>query len=119
MQCLSLVGMGALKVILIGIAFSVGSIIFTLGSALIGEISPASQRGAMLGVTNSIHTLAGLCAPFAMGLVVDINLNPIEGFRTGFLYAGGLVAILGILAAVLIHPESDVTRFAVVGKAAI
>jgi MFS family permease len=81
---------------------------------LIGEISPASQRGAMLGVTNSIHTLAGLCAPFAMGRIVDIDADPSAGFRTGYLYAGLLVAALGAMAAALINPEYDLRRFRLV-----
>src|ERR1700677_1949506 len=58
---------GMLKIFLIGLSFSIGNVIFTLGSALIGEIVPPTQRGAMLGITNSIHTLAGLCAPWVMG----------------------------------------------------
>lgn len=111
MICLALVGMGVIKIILIGISFSIGSVIFTLGSTLIGEISPAAQRGAMLGVTNSIHTLAGLCAPIAMGLVVDIGADPAAGFRAGYIYAGALVTVLGLLAAILINPESDIRRF--------
>ena len=109
--CFPFVGMGVLKICLVGLACSIGSVIFTLGPALIGEISPASQRGAMLGVTNSIHTLAGLCAPFAMGRIVDINADPSAGFRTGYLYAGVLVAALGAVAAVLINPEDDLRPF--------
>jgi MFS family permease len=111
MACLPLVKMGALEILLIGLSFSIGSVIFTLGSTLIGEIAPASQRGAMLGITNSIHTLAGLCAPLTMGLIVDVRLDPIEGFRAGFVYAGTLVGVLGLLAAALINPEYDLMRF--------
>jgi MFS family permease len=114
MACFPFVGMGAIKIFLVGLACSIGSVIFTLGPALIGEISPASQRGAMLGVSNSIHTLAGLCAPFVMGRIVDINADPIGGFRTGYLYVGVLVATLGGVAAILINPEYDLRRFRVV-----
>jgi ACS family D-galactonate transporter-like MFS transporter len=104
-------GSGALEIALVGLSCSIGSVIFTLGTTLIGEISPASQRGAMLGITNSIHTLAGLCAPFLMGLLVDIDADPIAGFRNGYVYAGALVAILGALGAVLIDPEADLRNF--------
>jgi MFS family permease len=114
MACFPFVEMGVLKIFLVGLAFSIGSVIFTLGAALIGEISPASQRGATLGVTNSIHTLAGLCAPFAMGRIVDINRDPIAGFRSGYLYAGILVATLGAAAALLINPDYDLRRFGLV-----
>jgi sugar phosphate permease len=86
--CLPMLPLGPLKILLIGLAFSIGSVIFTLGSTLIGEICPSSQRGALLGITNSIHTLAGLIAPVVMGLIV-----------------------LGLVAALLIHPEADLRRF--------
>jgi MFS transporter, ACS family, D-galactonate transporter len=108
---LAVVPPGGWKILLIGIAFSIGSVIFTLGSTLIGEISPTSQRGAMLGVTNSIHTLAGLVAPFVMGLIVDVGASPVAGFRTGYIFAGILVAGLGLVALVLINPEADLKRF--------
>jgi hypothetical protein len=65
----------------------------------------------MLGITNSIHTLAGLCAPYVMGLIVDVGANPEAGFRTGYLCAGALVAAAGLLAAALIHPQADLRRF--------
>jgi MFS family permease len=100
-------GRGVLEIALVGLSFSIGSVIFTLGTTLIGEISPPAQRGALLGITNSIHTLAGLCAPFLMGLLVDINADPVAGFRMGFVYAGTLVALLGVVAAALIDPEAD------------
>jgi MFS family permease len=105
------VPLGYFKIFLVGLSFSVSSVIFTLGSTLIGEFSPASQRGAMLGITNSLHTVAGLCAPFAMGRIVDTTLDPAAGFRIGFVYAGSFVAALGLLAALLINPERDLARF--------
>jgi MFS transporter, ACS family, D-galactonate transporter len=111
MSCFPFVGMGPLKIFLVGLACSIGSVIFTLGPTLMGEIAPASQRGAMLGVSNSIHTLAGVCAPLVMGRIVDINANPVGGFRTGYLYVGVLVAALGAVAAMLINPEYDLRRF--------
>jgi MFS family permease len=110
MMCMCLLEFGIVKVCLIGLSFSVGSVIFTLGSTLIGEIAPPAQRGAMLGITNSVQTLAGLCAPLVMGQIIDLGSDPKAGFRAGFLSAGGLVAALGILAAVLIDPEADKRR---------
>lgn len=117
MACFPFVEMGVFKIFLVGLACSIGSVIFTLGATLIGEISPASQRGAALGVTNSIVTLAGLCAPIAMGRIVDINADPSAGFRSGFLYAGALVATLGLIAAILINPEHDLRRFRLIEEA--
>ena len=110
LACMPHLEMSAFKVLLIGLCFSIGSVIFTLGSTLIGEISPTSQRGAMLGITNSIHTLAGLCAPYIMGLIVDVGANPEAGFRAGFTYAGLGVAAAGLAAALLINPQADLRR---------
>jgi MFS family permease len=111
MACLPLMPMGPLKIALIGLSFSIGSVIFTLGSTLIGEISPPTQRGALLGITNSIHTTAGLIAPVVMGIIVDVGTDPAAGFRTGYTYAGLLVASLGSIAACLIDPAADRRRF--------
>ena len=102
---------GMLKVFLIGLGFSIGNVIFTLGSTLIGEITPPTQRGAMLGITNSIHTVAGLCAPWVMGRIIDVSDNPATGFRTGYVVTGMMVIALGSLAAILIHPRADLRRF--------
>jgi MFS family permease len=110
MICMCLLQFGVLKVCLIGLSFSVGSVIFTLGSTLIGEIAPPVQRGAMLGITNSVQTLAGLCAPLVMGQIIDWEPDTATGFRAGFILSGGLVAALGILAAVLIDPAADKRR---------
>jgi hypothetical protein len=46
-----------------------------------------------------------------MGLIVDVGVNPVDGFRTGYIWAGVLVAGLGLVALALIHPEADLKRF--------
>jgi MFS family permease len=96
-----------LKIPLIVIAFSVGSVFFTLGSTLIGEISPPSQRGGMLGITNSIHALAGIAAPVVMGAIIDLSADGRTGFRQGFLLGGALLLIGAIVVATLANPERE------------
>jgi MFS family permease len=103
---------GLLQDLLIGLSFSIGAVIFPLGSALIGEITPPMQRGAMLGITNSVHTLAGLVVPVMMGHVIDAYASPATGFRIGYLMNGIMVIAFGSVAAVLINPEADLLRFA-------
>jgi ACS family D-galactonate transporter-like MFS transporter len=103
---------GPLQDLLIGLSFSIGAVIFPLGSALIGEITPPVQRGAMLGITNSVHTLAGLVAPVVMGHIIDAYTSPATGFRIGYLLNGVMVIVFGSVAAVLINPQADLVRFA-------
>jgi MFS family permease len=86
-------------------------VIYTLGPALIGEISPVGQRGAMLGMSNAFYTLAGFLAPVIMGKIVDVGANPKAGFATGFEFAGLLILAGGLAAMLLIDPKADLARF--------
>jgi ACS family D-galactonate transporter-like MFS transporter len=107
MALFPLASLAIVKIPLVVLAFATGSVFFTLGSTLIAEISPPAQRGAMLGITNSIHALAGIAAPVSMGAIVDIATDPAAGFQTGFLIAGVFVAVGGVIAMVLTQPEAD------------
>jgi MFS family permease len=93
------------------VAFAVCGVAYALGPTLIGEISPVHQRGAMLGISNGVFTTAGLVAPWLMGHIVDVGVNPAQGFRDGFMLGGLLIAAGGLIAMALIHPESDLARF--------
>lgn len=98
--------------ILVVIAFTLVTPIFTLGPPLIGEITPVHQRGAMLGINNAIFTTAGLVAPWAFGKIVDLaGADAALGFRSGFFYSGILVAIGAAIGMLLINPERDLLRF--------
>jgi MFS family permease len=111
MALFPLTGLAILKIPLVALAFASGSVFFTLGSTVIAEISPPARRGAMLGITNSIHTLAGIAAPIFMGAIVDVASDPAAGFRTGFLIAGGFIAMGGVLVMAMVNPQSDLVRW--------
>jgi ACS family D-galactonate transporter-like MFS transporter len=55
------------KVALMGLASALAIQTFTFGPMLVAEVAPIGQRGALLAITNSITTTAGLIGPFAMG----------------------------------------------------
>lgn len=96
---------------LVMLAFGVGAVTYSLGPPLLGEISPVHQRGAMLGISNAVFSVAGLVAPWLTGHIVDVGLDPATGFRQGFLFAGSLICAGGIIAMVLIDPAGDLARF--------
>jgi MFS family permease len=100
-----------LQIPLVMLAFGIGAVIYSLGPPMLGEITPVHQRGAILGISNAVYSLAGLVAPWLTGHIVDIGLDPAAGFREGFLFAGCLICAGSILAAVLIHPAKDLARF--------
>ena len=92
------------------IAFSLCNVMFVLGPVLVAEVTPIERRGAVLGVTTAITTLAGPLAPVVTGVLVDVGDHPAEGVRTALLIAGGL-AIMGAVAGLaLIDPEADRAR---------
>jgi MFS family permease len=101
-----------LPIVCTAIAFSFGTATFTMAPILAAEITPARQRGAILGISTAISTSAGIFAPVVMGMVVDMAANPTQGFRNGFMLVGGCVVVVAILSLLLINPEADLKRFA-------
>lgn len=100
-----------LPILCVAVAFSVGSVVFALGHVTVAEVTPTAQRGAMLGINNAVATLAGVLAPLLMGMIVDVGGSAAAGFRSGFLIAGLLVAVGGLIGLVMIDPEADLRRF--------
>ncbi|MGO4525193.1 MFS transporter [Microvirga sp. 2MCAF35] len=89
------------------IAFSLVNVIFVLGPVLVADVTPARQRGAVLGIVNGITTLAGPLAPSVTGMILDFSSGVTDGVRNALLLAGAF-AIVGALAGiVLIDPEAD------------
>jgi MFS transporter, ACS family, D-galactonate transporter len=106
-------GMPQMALLVLG--YSVGGVIFTLGPAMIGEIVPAAQRGAVFGIITALHTLAGMIAPAATGAIIAAGATLHDGYVTGFRLAGMIAAAGGLAALVLMRPEADLRRFGVSG----
>jgi MFS family permease len=104
-----------LQIPLAMLAVGIGAVIYSLGPPLISEITPVQQRGAMLGLSNAAFSTAGLIAPWLTGHIVDTGLDPVAGFREGFLFGGCLICVGGLIGAFLIKPASDLARFAKLG----
>jgi MFS family permease len=92
------------------VAFSLCNAMFVLGPVLIAEVTPVAQRGAVLGVTNAITTLAGPLAPVLTGMVLDSVARPADGVRTALLLAGALAVLGAVAGLLLIDPEADLAR---------
>ena len=107
---LPLVSGPILPILCTALAFSCGTLIFSLGHVLVAEITPTPQRGSMLAINNAIATLAGPFAPVLMGMIVDTGADPVQGFRNGFMLIGAVVVIVALIAMMLIDPESDRLR---------
>ncbi len=93
-----------LRIGLIAVALGCTPIVYSLGPAVLAEVVPESQRGAMLAINNSVASLAGIAAPVATGSLIQNMPGPL-GFELGFALCGALMVVGGLLGYWLIDPQ--------------
>ena len=99
------------KVALTTIGVALPSVIYVIGSAVVSEIAPVAQRGAMLAIGTAVSTSAGLLAPYVMGSVVETAATPLAGFNTGFMICGVIMLVGGLIGMALMRPEREAGRW--------
>ncbi len=117
--CLSLMpwlpGSG-LKIAMVVAGMSIPAVIYVMGHAILSEITPVEQRGALLGINNAVATSAGLIAPVVMGSVVQNAIRggsaAAAGYQRGFLICGLVALFAGLIGMIFLRPESEADRFA-------
>ena len=100
------------KIALTTIGVALPSVIYVIGNAVVSEIAPVAQRGAMLAIGTAVSTSAGLLAPYVMGSVVETAATPLAGFNTGFMICGVIMLVGGAIGIALMRPEREMTRWA-------
>jgi len=100
------------KIALTTIGVALPSVIYVIGNAVVSEIAPVAQRGAMLAIGTAVSTSAGLLAPYVTGSVVETAATPLAGFNTGFMICGVIMLVGGIIGMALMRPERETTRWA-------
>lgn len=99
------------KVVLLAIGSGLTGVIFSLGPAMVGSVSPTAQRGAMLAILNSIASIAGVMAPVVTGrLIQNAGGGTASGYEHGFALSGALLVIGGIVGLLWVDPEKSVAR---------
>lgn len=79
---------------------------------IVSELTPQPQRSAMLAITTSIVTSAGLLSPWIMGRIVQAAATPVEGYELGYAILGGVMIVGGLIGLVCVRPEADRARLA-------
>src|ERR1700719_1761092 len=100
------------KIALTTLGVALPSAIYVIGNAVVSEITPVAQRGAVLAIGTAISTSAGLLAPYIMGSVVETAATPLDGFNTGFIICGVIMLIGGVIGMALMRPERETMRWA-------
>jgi len=99
------------KVALTTLGVALPSVIYVISNAVVSEITPVAQRGALLAIGTAVSTSAGLLAPYVMGSVVETAATPLDGFNTGFMTCGIIMLVGGIIGMTLMRPEHETMRW--------
>jgi MFS family permease len=102
----------SVKIALTTIGLALPSVIYVINNAVVGEITPTAQRGALLAIGTAVSTSGGLLAPYVMGSLIENAATPLEGFYTGFIICGLIMLVGGAIGMALIRPEREATRWA-------
>ena len=78
--------------------------------AVVAEITPVAQRGALLAIGTAIAGSAGLLAPYIMGSIIESATTPLDGFNTGFFICGVIMLVGGGIAMAVVNPERMAKR---------
>jgi len=100
------------KIVMTSVGVALPSVIYVIGNTVVGEVTPAAQRGALLAIGTAISTSAGLLAPYVMGSVVQNAATPLDGFYIGYTICGWIMLVGGAIAMALIRPERETSGWA-------
>ena len=98
------------RIALITLGVALPSVIYVISNAIVAEITPPAQRGALLAIGTAVASSAGLLAPYVMGSVIESAATPLDGFHAGFFLCGVILLVGGVVAMVFINPERETKR---------
>ncbi|WP_406740673.1 MFS transporter [Streptomyces atratus] len=99
-----------LKIALMVGPMALTNVILTVSQTAVARITPAGQRGVVLGALAFVYALAGILSPLVTGRMVDADASVPAGYRSAYLLMAGLVAAAGVLAVCFLCPERDAAR---------
>ncbi|MBU3065026.1 MFS transporter [Nocardia sp. NEAU-G5] len=103
---------GPLQLVLMLPAFSLYAASYAASSAAVAQISPAAQRGAVLGVLFGFLGAGGVVAPFVTGQLVQAAHGSAKGYNAVFLIGAALLAVSGLCVLLFADPERDARHLA-------
>lgn len=99
-----------MKIVFLAIGCALPNIAFCIGPAIIGEITPSAQRGAILAINSSLATIAGLLAPMVTGWILQNAATPGIGYGHSYLVSAVILMVGGGIALLMIHPGASRDR---------
>lgn len=96
---------GPVQLVFVIAAFAVNSVAFSVAFAGASDFLPARQRVAFFGCIIAAYSVAGIVAPYALGVIVEHAPTAAQGYSTGFLLVGIAVCVLGVVGGLMLNPE--------------
>ncbi|WP_246442977.1 MFS transporter [Rhodococcus triatomae] len=101
---------GPAQMVFVIVAFAVNSVAFSVAFAGASDFLPAKQRVAFFGCIIAAYSVAGIVAPFGLGLIVEHAPTAAQGYSTGFMFVGVTVCVLGVIGGLMLNPEKAKAR---------
>jgi hypothetical protein len=99
-----------LKISLILIGVTAPGVVHVLLPAILSEITPLLQRGAVLAINGAVGSSAGVIAPYVMGSVIEGAPTSADGYSFGFVICGLVTLAAGLIGLLFLHPEAERCR---------
>jgi MFS family permease len=92
------------KAALLAFACALPTLCFTLAPALLAEVVPDSQRGAIVGIHTAVASLGAAIAPTVMGRIVQAQGGTVHAYEVGFATGAVLLMIAALIGLRWLHP---------------
>jgi MFS family permease len=99
-----------LQIALLVVGSGLCGAIYVVCPPMLGEFTPASQRGAVIAIYGALYTLSGIIAPNVMGTVIQRAGNMVDGYMTGFTINAVVMIGSGVIGLLLLWPNTEKAR---------
>ncbi|MFF1355131.1 MFS transporter [Streptomyces sp. NPDC058297] len=95
---------GGLQLGLVVAAFSINSVAFSVAFAGAADFLPRRHRPGFFGCIIAAYSVAGIVAPWLLGVVVDAADTVSQGYADGFLVVGITICVCAVVGGLLLNP---------------
>ncbi|MGD6742581.1 MFS transporter [Streptomyces sp. BH106] len=95
---------GGLQLALVVAAFSINSVAFSVAFAGAADFLPRRHRPGFFGCIIAAYSVAGIVAPWLLGVIVDAADTVSQGYADGFLVVGITICVFAVAGGLLLNP---------------
>ncbi|BBU32482.1 MFS transporter (plasmid) [Burkholderia sp. THE68] len=94
------------KVAVFALAGALPTVCFALAPALLSEVVPDAQRGALIGIHTALASTGAAIAPMLIGRIVQAHgSTSAHAYELGFATSAGMLIVAALAALRWLHPE--------------